>query len=145
MNTKMREAGVRIKQFVTCTAIVGLLSLAAPATAVIIASPASLVDHGTYITDTATHLDWLKFGPTLGLSFDAAVAANAADGWQGATLAQIHGLWFEFGYVSDTPSNSGGVNANAGLTDALASYLHYTFPGNPPPAGVLRRSMDRSF
>lgn len=116
-------------KLVTTLALAGWITVSTTsATASIINNPASIVDHGTYITDTANGLDYLKFSFTLGMSFNDAIATYASAGWQAATGAQVQSLEGQFGWVSDTPSIWGaGANANAGLTDAVAGYLGYTF------------------
>ena len=98
--------------------------LAPAAQAGIVYTPASIVDHGSYISDTANHRDWYKFNNlanTIGLSHDAALAQFAPLGWSIPNLAQVQGLQTQFGWVSDTPFF--GVNANYGLTTAMGSYL----------------------
>jgi hypothetical protein len=121
MNRRMLSKSVKT------LAIAGIVSICtANLNAAIISNPASILDHGTYITDKTSGLNYLKFASTLGLSFNEAVANNALAGWQAATGAQVQSLVGLFGWVSDTPSPAGGVNANAGLTDAVASYMGYT-------------------
>ena len=99
--------------------------LAAPAAqASITYNPASIVDHGSYVTDTVNHLDWYKFSnvdTTIGMSYDAALAHFAAGGWSGASIAQVQGLQGQFGWVADTPFY--GVNENFGLTSAMGALL----------------------
>jgi hypothetical protein len=111
------------------------------ASATIISSPASIADHGTYITDTANGLNYLKFASTLGMSFNDAVASYASAGWQAATGAQVQSLVGQFGWVSDTPSPDRNVNANAGLTDAVAGYLGYTVYNTRPPTCCGNRAI----
>ena len=95
---------------------------------IIITNPVGIVDHGDYITDTVNGLDYLDFSFTTGLSFDTAITTFSPAGWQAATGAQVQSLEALFGWVADTPSIFGaGPTANAGLTDAIAGYLGYTF------------------
>jgi hypothetical protein len=59
---------------------------------------ATLIDHGTYITDTASNLDWLKLTETAGRTYDnvSANLGNAQEfsGWQYATKTQfVYLLW----------------------------------------------------
>lgn len=88
----------------------------------IVYAPLSIVNHGSYITDTVDHLDWYRFDNavnTLDISFDAALAAFAPLGWGAASLSQVQGLQGQFGWVSDS-------DPNFSLTDAMAGYLGYT-------------------
>ena len=91
-------------------------------------NPASIVDHGSYISDTVNQRDWYKFSnaaTTVGLSYDEALAQFAPLGWSTANLAQVQGLQAQFGWLADTPSP--GQNANFGLTRAMDSFLGYTY------------------
>lgn len=76
-------------------------ALAAPtAQAGIVFNPETIVDHGSYITDTANHQDWYKFSnpnSTVGLTYDIALATFAPQGWTSASLAQVQGLQTQFG------------------------------------------------
>ena len=101
-----------------------LLNFSAPAMAQIISNPASLVDEGTFVLDTATNKEWLKFNSTIGLSFNQAVATYSSSGWTVATGIQVQGFESLFGWTSDTPF--AGVTQNNGLTDAMAGYMGYT-------------------
>ena len=89
--------------------------------------PVTIVDNGSYITDTANHRDWYKFSnadTTIGMSFDAATNHFNPLGWATSNLAQVQELQAQFGWVADTPSL--GLNANFGLTDAMDSLLGST-------------------
>ena len=99
--------------------------LGTSARSAIVSNPASIVDHGTYISDTVNHLDWYKFSnpaTSVGLSFTAANVIAGA-GWHFASLAQVQSLQAQFGWVMDTFDFASG---NAGLTAAMASYLGFT-------------------
>jgi hypothetical protein len=90
-------------------------------------NPSSIVDHGSYITDTVNQRDWYKFSNslnTLGDSFEEAMATFAPLGWSVASLDQVQGLQAQFGWTADTPSLS--YNDNFGLTYAMGDYLGYT-------------------
>src|SRR5215470_2641662 len=52
---------------------------------------ATLIDQGTFTTDTATGLDWLDVTQTQGLSYNAVTSllGSSLAGWQYATLAQV--------------------------------------------------------
>ncbi|MBC7484186.1 MAG: PEP-CTERM sorting domain-containing protein [Rhizobacter sp.] len=101
----------------------------------IVFNPATIVDHGSYITDTANHQDWYKFSnpnSTVGLTYDIALATFAPQGWTSASLAQVQGLQTQFGWASDTLDF--GSNADDGLADAMGNHLGTTgtfcFPGS---------------
>jgi hypothetical protein len=90
--------------------------------AVIITNPAALTDYGSFVRDSSSGLDWLKFNASVGLSYNQALAANA--GWQAATGAQVQAFESLFGWFFDTPF--AGTTVNNGLTDAMAGWLGYT-------------------
>lgn len=100
-------------------------AMGAPAAnAAIDSNPASIVDHGSFITDTANHRDWYKFSnadTTIGLSYDDAKSHFTPFGWSIASVAQVQQLQGQFGWLADTPSFS--VNDNYSLTFAMSSYL----------------------
>lgn len=102
--------------------------LAVPAAhAAIDPAPAAIVDHGSYITDTAHQLDWYKFSNpanTLDVSYNASVAQFAPLGWPVASIDQVQGLQTQFGWSADTPF--AGLNDNFTLTYAMASFLGNT-------------------
>jgi hypothetical protein len=54
---------------------------------------ASIIDNGTYTTDTATGLDWLDVTASIGLSFNQVSAQFGAsqqfEGWRYATVAEL--------------------------------------------------------
>jgi hypothetical protein len=92
----------------------------------VIDNPASIVDHGTYITDTVNHLDWYKFSNqvnTIGWSMDTWMA-NTLPGWSVASLDQVKSLETQFGWTADTLVAWGD---NYGLTEAMAAYLGHTY------------------
>jgi hypothetical protein len=104
-----------------------MLFAAGTAQADIVSSPSSIVDHGSYITDTVNQRDWYKFSNsmnTIGDSFEQAMATFAPLGWSVASLAQVQGLQTQFGWTADTPTIS--ANDNFGLTYAMGDYLGYT-------------------
>jgi hypothetical protein len=111
---------------------VAAATLVAPAVhAGIVYNPATVVDHGTYITDTVNHLDWYKFSNsenTVGMSykgFQAAQGNGAYAGWSVASITQVQSLETQFGWTQDTPGPH-GLFPNFGLTSAMASYLGTT-------------------
>jgi hypothetical protein len=56
---------------------------------------ASLIDNGSYTTDTVSGLDWLDLSATVGQSVTAALSSNS--GWTYANNAQVSGLLSSFG------------------------------------------------
>jgi hypothetical protein len=97
------------------------------AQAAVVYNPATIVDHGTYITDTANHQDWYKFSNavnTIGWSVNAWMGANGQTGWSMASEAQVQGLEGQFGWLDDTKNVS--LDDNFGLTEAMADYLGHT-------------------
>ena len=108
------------------TAVAALLNPAAHGA--IDNAPASIIDNGTYITDSANNLDWYKFDnsvTTIGMSYQQILDSSAFATWAPASLAQVQSLETHFGWAFDTPSTN-GLNENFGLTDAMAGYLGYT-------------------
>lgn len=56
------------------------------------------IDHGSYIEDTGTGLDWLKLTETLNISFgDRATIPELSAGWRYATQEEVGSLYQEFG------------------------------------------------
>jgi hypothetical protein len=108
------------------SAAVGMV-MSCAAQADVVFDPASIVDHGSYISDTVNHLDWYKFSNvqnTVGLSFNAAKAEFAPLGWGAASLLQVQLLQGQFGWLGDT--GPGGIGANFGLTYAMDEFLGFT-------------------
>lgn len=51
---------------------------------------AAIIDHGTYITDTSSGLDWLKVNQTIGMSYNSVSSQLGTGGqFQGWSYAQI--------------------------------------------------------
>ncbi len=114
---------------VIATTLAGLLPQAA--SAAVVWNPVSIVDHGSFITDTANQRDWYKFSnntSTLGQSLNQALAQFSPLGWSVATLSQVQGLQQQFGWQADTPYFS--INQNAGLTGAMGAALGFTATGS---------------
>lgn len=108
-------------------ALSALTLLGASAQAGIVNNPGSIIDNGTYITDTVNHLDWYKFSndvSTVGMSYNAVLASPQFAGWYSADRGQVQGLQTQFGWSADTSDFSN--NENLGLTRAMATYVGYT-------------------
>lgn len=62
---------------------------------------ASIIDNGTYVTDTATGWDWLDLTQTAGMSYDDVTLqlgpGGLYEGWSYATRAELETLWGAFG------------------------------------------------
>lgn len=90
-------------------------------------NPVTIVDHGSFVTDTVNHRDWYKFSnadTTIGLSYAAAANHFNPLGWGTSSLAQVQSLQAQFGWLADTPTFS--LNANYALTAAMGGYLGTT-------------------
>ena len=65
------------------------------------ATPLSLVDHGSYTTDTATNLNWLDLSATYGLSYNQVMGNSGvnyiAEGWRYATSSELATLFTDAG------------------------------------------------
>ena len=130
---------VRTHATPTCGALTALAlaaALAAPAAqAGIVVNPASIVDHGSYITDTVHQKDWYKFSnatSTVGMSYVDVKAQFEPQGWKIAGSMDVQGLQAQFGWAADTFDFN---NANLGLTSAMGAYLGLTGiePFSPGP------------
>ena len=69
-------------------------------------APVSIVDHGSYITDTVNQRDWYKFSNeanTVGQSFLEAEAQFMPLGWSVAGLSQVQDLQEQFGWTVGHP------------------------------------------
>lgn len=114
----------------SCT--IGLVAAALAATsasAQIVDNPSTIhvSANGTYITDTANHLDWYRFSNavnTIGLSYADVSLSSSFAGWSIASLSQVQSLQTQFGWQADTPNAA--LNNNYGLTYAMGQYLGLT-------------------
>ena len=95
---------------------------------------ATLIDHGDYVQDTASGLEWLKLDATIGLSstqvIDEFGAGGAFEGWQYATGVQWEHLLFGQGFGAATNCDAGNfcgqVMTDSGDTaDALMQLIGY--------------------
>lgn len=81
---------------------------------------AALIDHSSYVTDTATGLDWLKPNKTLVLSYQEIIEGSGGyieAGWRYATLAQLENL---FQPITNT-ANGVFENDSANFQNALSA------------------------
>jgi len=94
-----------------------------------LSAEAALIDNGTYISDTDSHLDWLKVEPTRGLGFNGVSAqmgvGQAFYGWSYATGAQFDVLMLGQGAIPDSgPCYWGGAFCgNSPANVAAATYV----------------------
>ncbi len=91
---------------------------------------AGIIDHGPYLTDTGTGLDWLGLTATQGLSYNSVSGAMPAGGWHFATLADVSTLFTDAGGVG--PYNFSGANGNA-LVEGTAASLLISLMGDTSP------------
>lgn len=119
------------------TAVLAWAAAHAPAAqASIVSNPAMLVNHGSYVTDTANQLDWYKFSnavSSVGLSYTAALAQFTPLGWSVAGLGQVRSLQAQFGWTTDTYDFG---NENLGLTQAMAQWLGLTGTTSTSPTST---------
>lgn len=112
---------------------VGLVISASVAGAAIVPSPGGFVDHGQYVEDAVTGINWYKFDnavSTIGQSLNAVQAPSSVfslAGWRPAKIGEVEALWQRFGYTVDTWFFAPGGNENSGLTEAVAALLGYTY------------------
>ncbi len=95
---------------------------------------AAIIDYGTYVTDTASGLDWLDVSTTRGDSYNAVLGRISVggnlEGWRLATSTELTTLFINWGLVSETPANmSNGAplwqagDINSDLIDDVISIL----------------------
>jgi len=99
---------------------------------------ANIIDHGTYLSDTGTGLDWLDLTATQGQSYNTVLGSMPA-GWHYASLADVATLFTDAGGVP--PYNFSGGNGLVGVEGPAASLLmslmgNTGFIGLPAGAGL---------
>jgi len=94
---------------------------------------AGIIDHGTYLTDTGTGLDWLDLTATQGLSYNSVLSAMPAGGWHYASLSDVSTLFVSAGGVP--PFNFSGGNGLA-VVQGPATSLLMSLMGNTSPLGL---------
>ncbi|OUS04751.1 hypothetical protein A9Q81_05625 [Gammaproteobacteria bacterium 42_54_T18] len=84
---------------------------------------ATLINNGSYITDTSSGLDWLKLDSTYGKTFNEIIAATTSgswlEGWEYATSTQWEGMLSNQGISSNSTCSNG--TAYCGLVDGISS------------------------
>lgn len=106
-----------------------LFALASLAAALAAPVKAAIIDHGDYLTDTATGLDWLDVTQSVNLSYDVVNAQLGAGGqfagWRYATGDEFNTLVTN---ATGTPTagNYGYINQEPDRTDALVALLGST-------------------
>lgn len=106
-----------------------LFTLASLAAALAAPVQAAIIDHGDYLTDTASGLDWLDVTLSVNLSYDAVNAQLGAGGqfagWRYATGDEFNTLVMN---ATGTPTagNYGYINQEPDRTDALVALLGST-------------------
>ncbi|OUR88396.1 hypothetical protein A9Q81_23955 [Gammaproteobacteria bacterium 42_54_T18] len=94
---------------------------------------ATLIDHGNYVQDTASGLEWLKLEATVGLTSAQVVdqfgAGGAFEGWEYATGVQWENLLFGqgFGAMTCSAGNFCGIvdGVDGSTTDVLMDLIGY--------------------
>ncbi|MDD2899766.1 MAG: PEP-CTERM sorting domain-containing protein [Desulfuromonadaceae bacterium] len=68
---------------------------------------ATLIDNGTYVTDTTTNLKWLKLSATAGTSYSdlQPLLQTTFTGWSLATASQVYSLWNDAGLYNAADTN----------------------------------------
>ena len=94
---------------------------------------AGIIDHGSYLTDTGTGLDWLDLTATQGLSYNSVLSSMPAGGWQYASMAQVSALFVNAGGVP--PFNFSGGNGSV-LVQGPATSLLTSLMGDTSPLGL---------
>lgn len=89
---------------------------------------AAIIANGDFTTDTGTGLDWLDLDLTLGLSTNQVSAqtglGGAFDGWQVATLDQVHTFMTNLGWIGPfDPANMSNIGFVAGFKAQTTSLL----------------------
>jgi hypothetical protein len=82
---------------------------------------ANIIDHGAYLSDTGTGLDWLDLTATQGQSYNTVLGAMPAGGWHYASLADVATLFTDAG--GTPPYNFTGNNGQAFLQGAATNLL----------------------
>jgi len=110
------------------------------------AAAATLVDNGTFTTDTATGLDWLDVTQTQGLSYNAVTSlfGSTLAGWQFATLAQVSKLYDDAGGAQPYDFSNSTQGAPAALllsllgdTDAFGFPSGWGLTADPDTSGGI--------
>jgi len=109
------------------------LRTAALGTLLIISSPSksSLIDNGSYTTDTVSGLDWLDLGQTAGTSYNAIISRVSStgdlSGWAIATSQQVYGLFDAAGGDGVYPGiDTNGSMIYTTLDSIWANNIHYS-------------------
>lgn len=105
---------------------------------------AGLIDHGSYLSDTGTGLDWLDLTATQGLSYNAVLGAMPAGGWHYATLADVATLFTNAGGVGpfNFTGNNGLAIVQGPATSLLKSLMGDTSPLNISGGAGLTSDVD---
>jgi PEP-CTERM motif-containing protein len=109
----------------TMMATAGLLAIS-PANA-------TILDNGSFTTDTATGLDWLDLTATAGQSYNSVIGSPPPGAWAYATLGQVSTLFDDAGGVG--PYNFSGGNGSAVVEGAATSLLR-SLMGDLGPFGL---------
>lgn len=116
---------VRASQFSAVFAAASFALCATPASAAIVDSP-----NHSYLTDTATGLDWLDVTATAGMSFNYVSSqlgiGGQFAGWRYATGNQFNSLVSNYSGVAIAAGNYGQVNMETDRIDGLLGLMGST-------------------
>jgi hypothetical protein len=105
---------------------------------------ANIIDHGAYLSDTGTGLDWLDLTATQGRSYNDVLGSMPAGGWHYASLADVTTLFTDAG--GTPPYNFSGNNGQAFLqgpaTDLLLNLMGNTNVFSLPAGAGLTSDID---
>lgn len=121
--------------------------LASMALAPLSAAHATIIDHGSYLSDTTSGLDWLDLTATAGLSFNTVSASPPPGGWHYASLSDVATLFDDAGGVGPynfVNSNNGLVAFEGSATSLLRSLMGDTSPLGLPGAAGITSDVDLS-
>lgn len=124
---------MRTKMFIAVCVMSGLT----------ISAHATVINHGTYTTDTTSGLDWLDTSFTANQSYDQVtteLAGGSLNGWRYATADDLFTLISNF---TGTPSTKPTASFTFGALAQLIAYLGPTYTN--PDLTVLDGIIDEEF
>ncbi len=91
---------------------------------------ATIIDHGNYLTDTETGLDWLDVTETAGLFLhevnNLLASGGSLNGWRLATENEFYQLLFDYTGVPDNRPGVTRISNTRSATDGLVAALGST-------------------
>ena len=112
----------------------------------LVGAQASIMDHGSYLTDTTTSMDWLDLTATQGLSYSSVIGSPPAGGWHYASLADVSTLFDDAGGTGpyDFTGGNGLVGVQGAATSLLRGLMGDTSPLGYPGGWGLTSDVDPS-